>query len=321
MREPDKTREQLVAENEELRRRVAALESVETELRRSETKWRSVAENAPLFVVVVDQSGKIEFHNRFQPGFTPETVLGRPIYDFLQPQSHAAARKSLEHVFQTGEGASYESVGAGPDGSVANYVADVGPVIVDGKIIAATLIARDITDRKRAEEETLRREAQLVEAQEVASLGFYVHDIATGVWTSSSVLDRVFGIPVDYPRTVEGWGDLVHPDERQAILDYFRKEVVGERKPFQREYRIVRHGDKQVRWVHGLGRLEFNEEGQPVSMLGTIQDITERKRAEEALQKAHDELERRVKERTAQLREMNEQLVAIYDGMVDGAFS
>ena len=109
-------------------------------------------------MVVVDRSGKIEFHNRFQPGFTPETVLGRPIYDFLQPQSHAVARKCLEHVFQTGEGASYESVGAGPDGSVADYVADVGPVIVDGKIIAATLIARDITDRKRAEEKLQQSE-------------------------------------------------------------------------------------------------------------------------------------------------------------------
>ena len=74
----------------------------------------------------------------------------------------------------------------------------------------------------------------------------------------------------------------MHPDDRQEMLDYFN-EVVGEKKPFDREYRIVRYGDKQVRWVHGLGRLQFNEDGQPISMLGTLQDITERKRAEEAI--------------------------------------
>ena len=61
------------------------------------------------------------------------------------------------------------------------------------------------------------------------------------------------------------------------MLDYFLKEVVEREEAFDREYRIVRYGDKQVRWVHGLGRLQFDEDGQPVSMLGTIQDITERK--------------------------------------------
>ena len=111
MKDRGKTREQLVSENEELQRRVAAMESIEAErsrreedLRRSEAKWRSVAENSPLFVAVVDQSGMIQFLNRFRPGFEPATVLGRPFYDFIQPQYHAVARKCLEHVFQTGEG-------------------------------------------------------------------------------------------------------------------------------------------------------------------------------------------------------------------------
>ena len=69
------------------------------------------------------------------------------------------------------------------------------------------------------------------------------------------------------------------------MLDGFRK-AVDEKKPSELEYRIVRYGDKQVRWVHGLGRLQFNEDGQPVSMLGTIQDITESKQAEEQLRES-----------------------------------
>ena len=58
---------------------------------------------------------------------------------------------------------------------------------------------------------------------------------------------------------------------------YFANEVIGQGKSFDREYRIVRHSDGALRWVHGLGRLEFDAQGRPVKMHGTIKDITERK--------------------------------------------
>ena len=51
-------------------------------------------------------------------------------------------------------------------------------------------------------------------------------DIPQRRWTSSEVLDRIFDIQADYARTDEGWGNLVHPDERQMMLDYFRDEVL-----------------------------------------------------------------------------------------------
>jgi PAS domain S-box-containing protein len=131
-------------------------------------------------------------------------------------------------------------------------------------------------------------EAQLLEAHEVANLGFYVFDIATGRWTSSRVLDQILGIPAGFERTVAGWESLVHPEERQGMLDYLFQEVIGRKQPFNREYRIVRYGDRQVRWLHGLGRLQFDQEGQPAFLLGTIQDVTERKQAEHALRESEE---------------------------------
>ena len=114
-------------------------------------------------------------------------------------------------------------------------------------------------------------------------MGSYVTDIVAGTWTSSEVLDGLFGIGKEYERNVEGWGALVHSDDRADMVTYFVDEVIGQRRPFDREYRIVRHSDGAVRWVHGLGRLDFDAQGQPVKMHGTIKDITERKLAEETL--------------------------------------
>lgn len=69
------------------------------------------------------------------------------------------------------------------------------------------------------------------------------------------------------------------------MTDYFVNKVLKNHEPFNKEYRIIRINDQVERWVHGLGKLEFDDEGHITRMIGTIQDITERKLAEEALAK------------------------------------
>ncbi|HUV69669.1 MAG TPA: PAS domain S-box protein, partial [Terracidiphilus sp.] len=149
----------------------------------------------------------------------------------------------------------------------------------------------DITERKLAETALREREESLQEAQRIAGLGNYVLDVPGGTWTSSDVLDLLFGIDKEYERTVENWGALVHPDDRVAMVAYFGDEVVGKGKPFDREYRIVRPSDGAVRWMHGMGRLEFDPQGRPAKMHGTIQDITQQKRADEALRESKEILQ------------------------------
>ena len=104
-------------------------------------------------------------------------------------------------------------------------------------------------------------------------------------------MDQIFGIDKEYEHTVEGWAALLHPDDRQTMSDYFRHEVLGQGKPFDKEYRILRRSDGAERWVHGIGRLTFDAHGRPATMYGIIQDITERKLTEAALRESKELLQ------------------------------
>ena len=141
----------------------------------------------------------------------------------------------------------------------------------------------DITDRKKAVRELFVSEKLLRESQIIAGLGNYALDLRTGNWTSSAMLDTVFGIDTAYERTMEGWKSIIHSDDREMMDDYLNNIVSGQKKLFDKEYRFVRRYDGAVRWAHGLGVLELDPQGNILNMHGTIQDITDRKRSELAI--------------------------------------
>lgn len=130
----------------------------------------------------------------------------------------------------------------------------------------------------------------LQESQRIAGLGSYVLDLKTSSWSSSDVLDEIFGIDAAYQRTVEGWLALVHPDDRDMMRAHFER-VRNFNQKFDKEYRIVRPVDRVPRWVHGLGRVEPDETGRAAIMRGTIQDITDHRRVEAELRQNQELLE------------------------------
>jgi len=160
---------------------------------------------------------------------------------------------------------------------------------VEGRVTTVVGAVQDISERKK-------NERFLEDTQKVAGLGTYLLDVVSGGWQSSEVLDEIFGINKDYVRDVQAWASLIYSDDRPGMVAYFQNEVVGKRQPFDREYRIVRPSDDSLRWVHGLGRLECDAGGQPIRMIGTIQDITQKKIAEEEMAKALREKEVLLKE-------------------------
>ncbi|MGA3048019.1 MAG: PAS domain S-box protein [Terracidiphilus sp.] len=150
----------------------------------------------------------------------------------------------------------------------------------DGTVLCTEGFVEDITERYEAEQALRESRDFLTEAQRIGALGVYVLDVSAGVWSSSNLLDELFGIDDNHERTVAGWVDLIHPDDRAMMDAYFAEEVIGQRKSFDKEYRIVRKSDSAEVWVHGMGKLEFDAQGQPAKMRGIIKDISERKRAE-----------------------------------------
>jgi diguanylate cyclase (GGDEF)-like protein/PAS domain S-box-containing protein len=128
----------------------------------------------------------------------------------------------------------------------------------------------------------------LQDFEKIAGLGSYILDLKTMFWSSSDVLDEILGIDGGYQRSVDGWIALVHPDDREVMAAYFSQEVLGRGELFDHEYRIIRHNDRAGRWVHGRGRIECDEAGKPILMRGTIQDITEGKRAETDLRQSEE---------------------------------
>ncbi len=139
----------------------------------------------------------------------------------------------------------------------------------------------ELTRRKRIEAELRETARVLLESQRVARLGSFRTDLVSGTWTSSPILDEIFGtLDPAFRKDVPGWLSVVHPDEREMMAAYLTDEVLGQRKAFDREYRIHRVNDGQDRWVHGLGELVLDAEGRPIEMIGTIQDITDRRKAE-----------------------------------------
>ena len=153
---------------------------------------------------------------------------------------------------------------------------DDGSVVWNGFIM-------DWTEQALAEAALRESERQLQEAQQVARVGHFVHDVAAGRWTSSPMLDTIWGLEPGFDKTAENWLAQVPPSYHAGILETYQR-ATPERPGFDLQYPITRRSDGQQRWVSAIGRIDFDDRGRPVRILGTMQDITERKRAEAEIQ-------------------------------------
>jgi PAS domain S-box-containing protein len=151
---------------------------------------------------------------------------------------------------------------------------------------------QDITENTRVEEarQALSRDlqesnARLEQAQRLVHMGYYEWNLITGRVTWSAELYRIYGLPPqDGPVDMAMVSEMIHPEDRERV---FREadDAVRSGEPAATEHRVVRP-DGEVRTVQGLGTVKRNAAGLACEMFGTVQDITDRKRADEALRRS-----------------------------------
>ncbi|HLP04228.1 MAG TPA: PAS domain S-box protein [Paludibacter sp.] len=272
---------------------ITRLMETEKALVKSEEKFSLIYKKSPYAIVLWQwPDGKVENVNEAFDvvfGIPGRQIVGRKIQKLGLIQSQALWGIIRSELRENGFIHDIEEnyVAASGETRILRY--DVDTVeLSDNKYVVLT--AEDITTRRRNEDALREREYFFRESQHAAFIGSYKTDFVAGVWESSEVLDDIFGIDDSYEKSIENWLAIAHPDDRDMLSHFIENEVVRSGQPFDREYRIRRVNDGETRWVHGLGKVSFDESHRIISLVGTIQDITERKVREEALRRLNQTL-------------------------------
>ena len=199
---------------------------------------------------------------------------------FYTPESFARLAAAVEQAVSTGKSFGLELAMIRADGAIRT-VTSRGEAERDagGRVVLVRGSVHDVTEHKQAEEALRASEASLSRAQAIAHIGSWELDVTRDHLTWSDEVFRIFGVPQDVPLTYESFLGAIHPADKEAVDHAWTAALHG--APYDIEHRIVVSG--ATKWVRERAELEFAADGRAVRGTGTVQDITERKCAQEEL--------------------------------------
>jgi PAS domain S-box-containing protein len=291
---------ELAAANEELKRELAERRLVEEklwqeemELKRSEVRKAAIVDSALDCIVTIDHEGCI---TEFNPpaertfGHRRDEVLGKHLADIIIPPSmREKHRQGFARYLATGEarvlGKRIEMTAVRADGSEFPVELAIARIPLEGPP-SFTGYLRDITERKRAEQELRRSEAFLAEAQHLSRIGSFSWLVPTDEITWSEQLYRIFQIDRDAQVTFELIATRIHPEDLSLFQEHIERSR-RDRSDVRLEFRL-QMPDGAVKYVHAAAHIR-GDHGQ-LEYIGAVQDVTERRSSEEALSKARTAL-------------------------------
>ena len=296
---------------DELEQRVKELEEKAVVLERSnelsiknEEKYRNIFNNTQigLFRSRISDGKILECNNRFAQivGYQNREEC---IRDFVASQHYVdpgTRERMVALIKETGEVQNFEVRATRSDGSMI-WVRYSGFLNREKSYIEGVLA--DITDRKQVEEAVKESERRLSESQRIAHIGSWELNLITNELYWSDETYRLFGLePQQFEANYEAFLDNIHPDDRDLVNKAY-SDSLKNKSPYQIVHRLLLK-DKTVKYVNEMCETYYDDSGEPIRSVGTVQDITERKKAENELEQHRNNLESLVRKRTDELQVM-----------------
>ncbi len=269
-------------------RDITERKQAEAALRKSEERYIDLYDNAPDMYFAVKRDGTVLSVNRLGAetlGYQKKELIGQPVVTVFHPDDATSVQQQIDEILKGEEGISkLEFRKIRKDGSVIHVSERVSLQHDPQGEPILRIICRDITERKQAEDALRKSEESLVMAQQVAHIGSWNWYIEADKLTWSDETYRQFGLkPKEITPTYKAFENLVHPDDRELVTQRV-EQALSEEKPYSVEARMIRVDG--IEWImHAQGTVYRNKDGKAIRCIGTQQDITERKRAEESLNK------------------------------------
>ncbi|MDB9512432.1 response regulator [Kamptonema animale CS-326] len=293
--------------NEELE---TLVEQRTAELRLSEEKFAKAFRSSPnpITITRLSDGQHIEVNDAFcaMVGCTCEEIIGKTAIELGLWANEEDRARLFQGLVKQGIVRNYEFQFCPKTGEVRTALLSAEIIDIQGQTCVIS-VSQDISDRKRAEEKLRASEAFLAAAQRIAHVGSCEVDLLSNNTTWSEELFRIFDLDPNQPKpTCEEFRQYIHPDDRELWEKTFNSILV-EGKTHKIEYRIVR-SNGSIRHIEARGEPVFSQQGQIEKLLIIMMDISDRKQAEIALQKAKEAADKANRAKSEFLSNMSHEL-------------